>query len=428
MPKLADKKAVSKPASHKPRRTTREHLLPYAEFPLFPHGSGRWARKIRGRLHYFGRCDLESGAGWEAALAKYKAEVDDLQAGRTPRPPASGVTVADVVNTFLTDKKHLVDTGERSARTWADYYSTCERIVEVFGRDRLVLDLAADDFRKLRKQIAKTRGVVAIGNEVQRVRTVFGHAFANDMIDRPVRFGSEFKRPNRKALRKARQAKGRRMFEAADLRLLIGKAGQPLKAMILLGLNCGFGNADVGALPLSAVDLASGWADFPRPKTAVERRSPLWPETIKSLREWLSARPTPRAEDAKRLVFVTKYGRSWAKAPRLTQGEDGSLVEAFVDNPVSKEFRKLLDELDLHRPGLGFYTLRHVFETIGGEAKDQVAVNAIMGHVDTTMAGEYRERISDERLKAVTDHVRNWLLTDGRSPKEKKPKGGWRLF
>ena len=37
------------------------------------------------------------------------------------------------------------------------------------------------------------------------------------------------------------------------------------------------------------------------------------------------------------------------------------------------------------------------------------AVNFIMGHVDTSMAAHYRERISDERLVAVTEHVRRWL-------------------
>jgi hypothetical protein len=39
-----------------------------------------------------------------------------------------------------------------------------------------------------------------------------------------------------------------------------------------------------------------------------------------------------------------------------------------------------------------------------------VAVNAIMGHADATMAAHYRERISDERLVDAANKVRRWLL------------------
>lgn len=35
-----------------------------------------------------------------------------------------------------------------------------------------------------------------------------------------------------------------------------------------------------------------------------------------------------------------------------------------------------------------------------------------MGHVAATMAGNYRESIDDERLLAVVDHVRAWLLKE----------------
>jgi integrase len=57
-----------------------------------------------------------------------------------------------------------------------------------------------------------------------------------------------------------------------------------------------------------------------------------------------------------------------------------------------------------------FYALRHTFETVAGASRDQVAVNAIMGHVDSSMSGVYRERIDDERLRAVADYVRKWLF------------------
>ena len=68
--------------------------------------------------------------------------------------------------------------------------------------------------------------------------------------------------------------------------------------------------------------------------------------------------------------------------------------------------------MKMKRPGLSFYALRHTFETIGGESRDQVAVDFIMGHApeDDDMGSHYRERISNERLVAVTNFVRTWLF------------------
>jgi hypothetical protein len=48
-----------------------------------------------------------------------------------------------------------------------------------------------------------------------------------------------------------------KLFTAEEIRRLLDAAGVQLKAMILLGVNCGFGNADCGNLPLSALDRAA---------------------------------------------------------------------------------------------------------------------------------------------------------------------------
>jgi integrase len=212
-----------------------------------------------------------------------------------------------------------------------------------------------------------------------------------------MRFGPGFKRPSKKTFRLHRAQQGPKLFAADEIRRLLAEAGASMQAMILLGINCGFGNGDCANLPLSALDLDAGWADYPRPKTGVSRRCPLWPETVKALREVLAKRHEPKHQEHATLVFITKYGLSWGKNT--------------TDNPVTKETAKLLRCLHINgRKGVGFYTLRHTFRTVADESKDQVAVDHIMGHAREDMASVYRQTISDERLRAAADHVRAWLF------------------
>jgi hypothetical protein len=56
--------------------------------------------------------------------------------------------------------------------------------------------------------MAKIWGVHRISTEVQRIRTLFRYGYESGLIDRPMRFGPEFKKPNRKTMRLARAAKG----------------------------------------------------------------------------------------------------------------------------------------------------------------------------------------------------------------------------
>jgi integrase len=233
------------------------------------------------------------------------------------------------------------------------------------------------------------------------------------LIEHPVSYGQSFNRPSAKMIRKARNAAGPKMFEAAEIKMIVNAADVQLKAMILLGINAGFGNTDVASLPQSAVDLDSGWADFPRPKTEIPRRVPLWPETITAIESASAVRPKSAGKSENALCFLTVQGNRWVRVQekRSTGNEaDSDQHQQIVPiDSLSQKFAKLLKTLGIngHR---NFYALRHTFETIAGESRDQVAVNAIMGHVDSSMAGVYRERISDERLQAVVGTVHNWLF------------------
>lgn len=382
--------STSEPVRSKPAK-------PRPDFPLFPHAAGVWAKKIRGKMYYFGPWEDPDGA-----LAKYNEQKEALHAGKKPRATTDGTTVKEACNHFLAAKEALVNSGELSSRTWQDYKEASDEVVAAFTKGRLVMDLDADDFAKLRTRLAKKWGPHRLGKTIQCVRCLFKHAWDAGLIPTPLRFGPNFNRPSKKTMRLHKAEQGPKLFSADEIRKLLAIASPQMKAMILLGVNCGFGNSDCGNLPLSALDLDGGWIDFARPKTGIERRRPLWPQTVEAIREAMAERPEPKDPAAAGLVFITRCGESWAKDK--------------ADSPITKEMRKLLNAAGIngHR---NFYVLRHTFRTIADAAKDQAAADHLMGHESPHMSSHYRETIGDDRLKAVSDHVRAWLWTDNQTAK-----------
>ena len=270
---------------------------------------------------------------------------------------------------------------------------------------------------QLRGILARGRGLESLGNHVQRVRGLLNWLWDNDHIDKPIKTGTEFKRPDKTARRKAKLTRPKRLFAAAEIRAMIDGVSTQMRAMILLGINCGFGNADCADLPIDALDLARGIVHFPRPKTAVDRLATLWPETIKALKAVLAERQTPKSEDHANLVFLTRCGLPWVRfADQKRRPAEGDTKPHGTNiNAVTGEFGKIMRKLGIRRRGVSFYALRHTFETVAGETRDQPAVDRIMGHArDSTMPGLYTEwtgdRREDKRLRRVTSYVHKWLF------------------
>ncbi len=112
-------------------------------------------------------------------------------------------TLKTLVNEFLASKEDKVNAGELSPHTFRDYFATRELLIE------------------------------------------------------------HFERPSAKSLRKSRNEAGAKVFEQEEVLSLLDAAEVHLRAMMSLGLNCGFGNTDVGSLPKTAVGLDAGWVTFP---------------------------------------------------------------------------------------------------------------------------------------------------------------------
>lgn len=370
------------------------------------HPTGRWCKKIAGKLHYFGPWDDPAGA-----LEVWRRTGDDLLAGRKPRVEASdreAPTVGSVVNEFLHHKHSLMDAGELSVSTWKDYTAIGGVLVDTLGRHTLVDSLGPEDFRRLRATYAKRYGVYQLGKAVTVTRSVFRWATDEAVIDRPVPMGRAFRKPKATDYRRARNVKAGQTFTPAQIHKLLEAAQPQLAAMILLGVNCGFGNTDCSELRQSHLQLSESLVVFPRPKTEIQRACVLWPETVSAIQRAQLARPAPRQGVDPERVFITPYGYPWVRE-RTVAKEDGRQSVASVD-AVGRHFTKLVDGCDLSGKGLTFYRLRHTFRTVADQLDMQHPVYRIMGHALPGLSEHYVHEIERQRIAKVTDHVRSWLF------------------
>lgn len=405
----------------KKTRRRKKPSKPYPSFPLTAHNNGQWCKKIHGKIFFFG-----VWADPQEALQNYLRAAADLQAGRQPRSETitpEGITVKDACNHFLTYQLQKLETGEIGARWFQDCRSTAEHFARFLGPTRTVRDLTPDDFRQYRQKLTRNGlgqkgtglGVYALSRSMSVIKSIFKYAYEIDIINAPVKFGRAFEKPSvvltRKTRRASELANGRRLFKAAEIRSMIEAAKIPLRAMIFLGINGGFGNTDCARLPISAVDFNQALIDFHRPKTGIERVVPLWPETLEALRSSLAARPTPVSDVADRLLFLTTFGRPWVREEVRQDGDRGP-AKVAVQDAISQEFTKLLKSLGLKRKGVGFYSLRHTFRTWADEVRDQHAIHRIMGHIIPGMSGAYIETIEQHRLRNVVSCVRRKLFAD----------------
>jgi integrase len=363
---------------------------PRPDFPLFAHRSGQWCKTIKGKHHYFGTWDDP-----QAAEKRYAAERDDLYAGRTPSR-GDGLNLVDLCNAFLTAKTKQKAAKELTEAEFIKYKKMCERVLRVFGRTTHVSNLRPADFEMLRADFAKKHSPVTLTGDIARTRAMF--AYCASTFEIHAKYGNSFSKPSKTVLRRVRAAKPRKLFTAAEVRTILDHADIQMKAMVMLAINCGFGNDDVTHLTTNHVDLQGKWVNYHRKKTGVDRRCALWTETVKSIRDALASRPEPKLAEHKHHIFITKYGSIWSP-------------KSVTDSPISNEMGKLLTALGIKREGVNFYALRHTFETVARDTRDRDAIDAVMGHLQSDIGSHYNEgTVSDVRLKDVSDHVRKWLF------------------
>lgn len=363
------------------------------DFPLAIHKAKQlWCKSIRGKRIYFERVDqdpdgLKSLEFWN----RHKDEI--IATGRKPTREAGALTTAELCNFFMSHKRAELEQCRIVERTWNELFQVCEFFLSTVGKTRLASSIDSLDFGEVALALSKRFNVVSQGKRIGQIKSIFKYGYEAGLLDSQPRFGPGFRKPTAKQLRTHRNEKGRQDYSREEVLDLLKHTTPNQKAMILLGVQAGFGNVDVAELSLDAVDLEKGWIDWPRKKTGVARRVPLWRETIQALQDVVGSRP--KTDSA--LVFISKRGNSYQ------QTSEGGWR-------IAGEFRQVCERASVENRG--FYSLRRTFQTIAEESGDFPAIKAIMGHSfsETDMSARYRQVVKDERLQRVTNSVHDWLF------------------
>ncbi|BBO33452.1 hypothetical protein [Lacipirellula parvula] len=147
---------------------------PYASYPLYAHAGGVWAKKILGKVHYFGPWSDPQGA-----LESYLEKRDYLHGGL--EPPTIAESVGELIESFLDHKRAHLATGDITRVTFREYETTCDVIRAHFGKFAALCDtceVTKHGFYSLRRTFETIATTASVSQAA--IDHIMGHA-RNDM-------------------------------------------------------------------------------------------------------------------------------------------------------------------------------------------------------------------------------------------------------
>ena len=360
------------------------------KFPLTLHPTGQYCKKIKGKFYYF-------GSDKQKALERYLEQAFFLHAGKGAKNKSAydNLSLKTLCNLYIDHQESRSAIGEIKSRQVYDQILLLRDFVKYIGPNRVVSDISTIDLQNYRRKVIKSgKAPNTINNRLAAVKAMYNWALDNEIIDNI---------PNLKAIKKITRLKaGRPIFIIDQVKKLLDCADTKMKAMIWLGLNCGFGCTDCAELRWDHLNLTDSRVSLPRGKTGINRNLLLWAETIEALKA------VPKSGE---LVFYTSKKNPWVRTIKST-GKDGR-IRYTNNNTISKQFSKLLRKASIKvEKGVGFYTLRRTAATLAAKSGDPFAVQRILGHADLRMATTYVQDIS-EQTDRVINNCRKLIVQDG---------------
>ncbi|MHC4158209.1 MAG: tyrosine-type recombinase/integrase [Planctomycetota bacterium] len=360
------------------------------KFPLTLHPTGQYCKKIKGKIYYF-------GADRKRALERYLDQATYLHGGRNLIQKASNgnMTLKELCDVYLQYQHSKVIANDLTARHHNDQISSLNKLMAFLGPDRKIKSISTLDLQNYKRRLQKHYGSVCRLNlHISIMKAMFHWARKNDVLENI---------PNIDAISRRKIIHQERFtFNSEQIAKLLSVADLKMRAMIWLGLNCGFGCTDCALLKWKDLDLENNRVKLARNKTGVARNLPLWLETVEALEK------VPKTG---KLVFYTSRGNPYIQMLVKTDGNGNGKYTAL--NAITTKFSRLIKKSGLDVPkGTGFYTLRRTAATIAARSGDPFAVQRLLGHADLQMATRYVQDVS-KQTDRVIENSRKYVIQVG---------------
>ncbi|MFC1793381.1 tyrosine-type recombinase/integrase [Planctomycetota bacterium] len=357
------------------------------KFPLTLHPTGQYCKKIKGKIRYF-------GTDKNKALEKYLAQATYLHGAQSLIPKISNgkMTLKQLCDLYLRYQNSRVLVGDITAKHYNDQTYSLNRFMVFLGQGCRIENISTLDLQNYKRKLQSSYPSVDRQNlHIGLMKAMFHWARKNDVLEGI---------PNIDAISKDRVVhKEKYTFNKKQIRKLLSTADVKMKAMIWLDLNCGFGCTDCSRLKWEDLDFKNSRVELARSKTKIDRNLPLWPETIKALKE------IPRSGS---LVFTTSKDHPWIRTTATTN--DNGEPKYIIDNRISTKFSRLMKKVGIQAPkGTGFYTFRRTAATIAARSGDPFAVQRLLGHVDLTMATRYVQDVSEQTDRVIENSRKHFI-------------------
>ncbi len=296
------------------------------------------------------------------------------------------MTLKQLCDMYLKYQYSKLQANNLTARHHNDQIDSLNKLMSFLGHSRKIKSISTLDLQNYKRKLQKSYGSVCRLNlHISIMKALFHWARKNDILANI---------PNIDAISRGKIVHQERFtFNSEQITKLLSAADVKMRAMVWLGLNCGFGCTDCSELKWTDLDLVNARVKLPRRKTGISRDLPLWPETVEALE---------KIQRIGKLVFYTSRGNSYIQTLLKNDGNGNGKYTTL--NTITTKFSRLIKKSGLDVPkGTGFYALRRTAATIAARSGDPFAVQRLLGHADLQMATRYVQDVSQQTDRVVNN-------------------------